>query len=289
MSGLLMLFVLIVISAFMVLAETNFTKSKVYSIMEEHFKKSGLDASINTQDGTITISDKILFPYGSDQLIPSGKEYLNKLAPIIADVVSRKEFDQEIYSIDLEGYTSERTAHNEMPMMYLSIRRSHAVWKYIYSLTFPNRDKLLNKLKVSGWGNMKATSQSDKIQDRRVVFQLQFRDFSEKLNASLKKGKGNNSSVIYDSLLQKPAIYQGTPGLNQKNLKEDDIDSLADDPSEINHDNKTGSEEPGNGLGGSLNKPEEMRNRPADNEMQNQVQQPDQYKEQDSTGGSDNH
>jgi len=188
MSGLLMVFMLLTIIMLYQVSQTVQTKARIYSLLEKRLNAAGHSdkADVDRRSGTITIADKILFDSGKYNIKRAGQQYLNWFIPIISETIFTDEkAAKEVYAIDIEGYTSEIRA-NKKSMMDLSLKRSYSVWKYIYySKQIPYKQKLLKKLKVCGWGNMKASSRRDLKRDRKVVFQLQFKGFTEKLEDAL--------------------------------------------------------------------------------------------------------
>jgi len=170
MSGLLLLFVLLIVT---LLANTDGSKERVFTVLEEELKKAGLaDAVKLGEDNFVMIKDNLLFELDKWDLTLEGKSLLDTAVVIISKSI--KEDATSIYSIDIEGYASEK-GRAEIHNMDLSIRRAQAVWEYIYSMpNFMNKKMLLNKLKVSGFGNFRAKSSRDQENDRKVMFHFQF-------------------------------------------------------------------------------------------------------------------
>ncbi|MGD9489458.1 MAG: OmpA family protein [Calditrichaceae bacterium] len=186
MAALLLLFMLLTMSLMYELSKTVEVKSRVYKLLDEKLKAAGLETDIDSRSGTISIADTILFESNRSYLKSGSKQFLNKLTPILAEVLcSEKEIADEIYAIDIEGYSSER-GRKDQHMMDLSLDRAQSVWNYIYSLNrIPYRKQFLSKIKVCGWGNMRASHWRDLQKDRKVVFQLQFKGTMEKLESAL--------------------------------------------------------------------------------------------------------
>ncbi len=186
MSAVLLIFILVTMSLMYELSSSVRVKSRVYQLLSERLKEAGLKTDIDSRSGTISIADTVLFE-SNEALFKSGsKIFLNKLIPIISDVLlSDVEIEKEVYAVDIEGYASEQ-GHMEKDMMILSLQRSLGVWLHIYDMNqFPNKKKFLKIIKVCGWGNMKATDYRDLPKDRRVVFQLQFRGTMKRLESLL--------------------------------------------------------------------------------------------------------
>ena len=58
--------------------------------------------------------------------------------------------------------------------MSLSLRRADAVAKVISKIEFPGKSKLLDKMLVSGRGEIESNKNKDTDSDRKVLFRFQF-------------------------------------------------------------------------------------------------------------------
>lgn len=177
MSGLTMIFVLIMAYAFLSISSVNENQLKVISLLKAEFEVANLAVDVDSKTGAIVIKDKILFDTNESDIKSEGYDFLDRFCPIMAKVIfEHKEAEREIIAIDIEGFSSEK-GYKEVEMMDLSLRRSQSVWEYIYEMdNFAHKKKFISILKVSGLGNIKATSHKDIPEDRKVVFQLQFRN-----------------------------------------------------------------------------------------------------------------
>ena len=147
MSAVLLIFILVTMSLMYELSSSVRVKSRVYQLLSERLKEAGLKTDIDSRSGTISIADTVLFE-SNEALFKSGsKIFLNKLIPIISDVLlSDVEIEKEVYAVDIEGYASEQ-GHMEKDMMILSLQRSLGVWLHIYDMNqFPNKKKFLKKI-----------------------------------------------------------------------------------------------------------------------------------------------
>jgi outer membrane protein OmpA-like peptidoglycan-associated protein len=188
MSVLMLIFVFFTAAALVQLSE-NTVQSKIFAMLVEELKQVNIEVEINPEHGTISIADKILFNTDEAVLKDNGKEFLKNFLPILINVLFHsEEISSEIVSVDIEGYTSENFNNNifRQKMMTLSLDRAESVWAYAnQSDSLENKEKFLKKLKVCGWGNMKATSNTNNPMDRKVKFQLQFKGQLEKLKETL--------------------------------------------------------------------------------------------------------
>ncbi|RPH50025.1 MAG: hypothetical protein EHM85_11935 [Desulfobacteraceae bacterium] len=188
MSVLMLLFVFFTSAALLLYSE-NTTQSKIFALLIEELKQVNIEVEINPEHGTISIADKILFNTDKDILKPEGKDFLDKFIPILSKVIFfSEEVSNEIVSVDIEGHTSQNLMDTKFRgrMMELSLGRAESVWIYINNFdSLTNQEEFLKKIKVCGWGNMKANSSLDDPADRKVIFQLQFKGQLEKLKEML--------------------------------------------------------------------------------------------------------
>ena len=191
MSGLLMFFALLFIVVQVQLQEKMLEAQKLeqdlkeyqniidgipQKIKEEIEEKFGEGFVELDSKGGIKISDRILFDEGSAELKPAGKEYIKKIIPIYSSMIFSNNFlGSQINFVVIEGHTSSEGS--EKANMELSLRRSLSVSNYIFSkqLNFKNKQKLKQKVLVSGRGEIDADRSKDNPSDRKVVFHLQFR------------------------------------------------------------------------------------------------------------------
>lgn len=178
LAGLMLLFALLTMFYISKLEKGNNTKAQVFTILAEELKKAGIDPKVNPENGTVEISDTIVFDTNSSTLKSEGKVFLSKVVPALSRAIFTVEgADKEIVSVDIVGYSSQLIRNDVFmnKMMKLSVERSNAVWSYVLAdQQIPYHDQFLKKLKVSGWGNIQSTTEEDLSTERKVVFQLQF-------------------------------------------------------------------------------------------------------------------
>jgi outer membrane protein OmpA-like peptidoglycan-associated protein len=178
LAGLMLIFAFLTIYYIKELESTNNTKAAIFKILAEELKMAGIDPKVNPENGTVEISSSIVFDTSSSKLKLEGIEYLSKIIPILSKAIFKvKGAEEEIVSIDIVGFSSQRIMNDKFmnEMMTLSVQRSNSVWSYVLAnKEIPYHDKLIKKLRISGWGNAQSITEEDLETDRKVVFQLQF-------------------------------------------------------------------------------------------------------------------
>ncbi|RUT08177.1 membrane protein [Dulcicalothrix desertica PCC 7102] len=185
MSGLLMFFALLFITALLQLAERDEPKRVVIGNVVEAMQSKNIDVKVNPDNGDISIRESILFDKGSAELKPQGKAFLRDFIPAYSDVIlSKPEFDKEVSRVVIEGHTS--SAGDYKDNMELSLRRSASVTRFIFDeMKFSKQERFSQKILAAGRGEIEAEDRYDKPSDRKVVFRFQFR--SEEVGDKLRK------------------------------------------------------------------------------------------------------
>lgn len=190
MAVLMLIFVFVTAVALVFIGE-NEVKIRIFSLLKQELEEAQIKVELNEEHGTVSIADRILFNSNASVLKPEGQAFLEKFVPILERVLFADEkILDEIVSVDIEGYSSQNYMSRDFreKMMLLSLKRSESVWSYINGIrTLQHETDFLKKIKVCGWGNMKALSDEDLPDDRRVTFQLQFKGQLEKLKALFTK------------------------------------------------------------------------------------------------------
>jgi outer membrane protein OmpA-like peptidoglycan-associated protein len=193
MSGLLMFFMLLFITALLQLAEKDAPKRVVIGNVVGQMKSNNINVKVNPETGDVSIQESILFAKGSTELKPEGKDFLRGFIPVYSGVIfSKPEFEKEVSRVVIEGHTSSEG--DDKINLELSLLRSASVYRYIFSeINFPTKAPLSKKILAAGRGEIEADKTRDNPGDRKVVFRFQFRsdDFNEKnlQNTSLQKKK----------------------------------------------------------------------------------------------------
>ncbi|MBD2203447.1 OmpA family protein [Calothrix sp. FACHB-1219] len=185
MSGLLMFFALLFITALLQLAEKDVPKRVVIGNVVGQMKSNNINVKVNPETGDVSIQESILFAKGSTELKPEGKAFLRRFIPVYSGVIfSKPEFEREISRVIIEGHTS--SDGDDKSNLQLSVLRSSSVYKYIfYDMNFPTKAPLSQKILAAGRGEIEADQKIDNPGDRKVLFRFQFR--SDELNKDIVK------------------------------------------------------------------------------------------------------
>jgi outer membrane protein OmpA-like peptidoglycan-associated protein len=185
MSGLLMFFALLFITALLQLAEKDVPKRVVIGNVVGQMKSNNINVKVNPETGDVSIQESILFAKGSTELKPEGKAFLRRFIPVYSGVIfSKPEFDKEISRVVIEGHTSSEG--DDKTNLKLSVLRSSSVYKYIfYDMNFSRKAPLSQKILAAGRGEIESDQQGDNPGDRKVVFRFQFR--SDELKRDITK------------------------------------------------------------------------------------------------------
>ncbi|MFB2769616.1 flagellar motor protein MotB [Pelatocladus sp. BLCC-F211] len=172
MSGLLMFFVLLFITA---LAQIDEPKRVVIGNVIGEMKNNNINVKVNPETGDISIQESILFAQGSTELKSQGKDFLRRFVPVYSRVIfSKPEIENEISRVVIEGHTSSEG--DNKTNMELSVLRASSVYKFIfYDLNFSTKASLSQKILAAGRGEIEADRTRDNPADRKVLFRLQFR------------------------------------------------------------------------------------------------------------------
>nr|MDZ8020032.1 OmpA family protein [Nostoc sp. SerVER01] len=182
MSGLLMFFALLFITALLQLAQKDVPKRVVIGNVVGQMKSNNINVKVNLDTGDVSIQESILFTKGSTELKPEGKAFLRRFIPVYSGVIfSKPEFEQEISRVVIEGHTSSEG--DDKTNLELSLLRSSSVYKYIfYDMNFSTKAPLSQKILAAGRGEIESDKQRDNPGDRKVVFRFQFRSDELKKN-----------------------------------------------------------------------------------------------------------
>lgn len=178
MSALLMIFALLLLSALVQISEVSEKSNNTRVMIIQGINKALSDANIkvaaDAETGDISILDSVLYEKNDYRLKDSGKAFLDEFMPIYANVVFQsQEVADEVVRIVIEGHSSSEGlfGHN----MRLSVLRANSVSNYVSAMAFPDKQRFLSKMLVSGRGDIDANQQFADAADRKVMFRFQFK------------------------------------------------------------------------------------------------------------------
>lgn len=185
MSGLLMFFALLFITALLQLAQKDTPKRVVIGNVVGQMKSNNINVKVNPDTGDVSIQESILFAKSSTELKPEGKAFLRRFIPVYSGVIfSKPEFEKEISRVVIEGHTS--SDGDDQINLQLSLLRSASVYKYIfYEMNFTKKTSLSQKILAAGRGEIESDQKRDNPGDRKVLFRFQFR--SDELKKDISK------------------------------------------------------------------------------------------------------
>jgi len=131
---------------------------------------------VDPKTGDVSLDDKILFAEGQSELKPKGKQFLREFIPLYSQVIfSDTAFQKDIARVVIEGHTSSNGSKEYNRS--LSLKRALSVANYIFSdeLKFKNKQRLEDKILVSGRGEVDANQNRNDPKDRKVTFRFQLR------------------------------------------------------------------------------------------------------------------
>lgn len=192
MSGLLMFFALLFVTAMVQVRETQEELQKSQKELQKYqeafnnlplvilntFQQElppGTEVKVDPKTGDVNIPTAVLFDQNSAELNPQGKKFLQQLIPVYSRIIfSREEFQDAVRHVIVEGHTSSEGEQDFN--LRLSLQRAAAVTDYISSeLEFATKSQFQQKLLAAGRGERDADPKTDNPNDRKVVFRFQLR------------------------------------------------------------------------------------------------------------------
>lgn len=196
MSGLLLIFILLLSSVLLEMTEQKEKNEYTLSIVSEQEKAkrsiiselSGelneFDLEVDVKTGIVRIKESLLFDYGKFDITESGKDFLKIFIPKYASILlSKPEIEEQIGSIIIEGHTDNIGSYNYN--LDLSLKRASSVANFIYSDNFEKFDfsnVFQKKLSANGRSYINPLVENDtdehRQQNRRVEFKFSFKDWT---------------------------------------------------------------------------------------------------------------
>ncbi|WP_417228303.1 OmpA family protein [Amphritea sp.] len=178
MSGLLMIFALLLILALLQLTEAaeKAKNSRVVIIqsLQKTLNEKGIHAQVDPQTGDISILDSVLFDVDQSALKSEGRSFLELFVPVYSGAIfSSEQVASQIQHVVIEGHTSSSGSWNHN--MSLSLDRAKSVSEAISDLTFQGKSDFRSKILVAGRGEAESDQSDDRAGDRKVIFRFQFK------------------------------------------------------------------------------------------------------------------
>ncbi|RAU19357.1 chemotaxis protein MotB [Nitrincola tibetensis] len=178
MSGLLMIFALLLILALLQLTEAaekaKSSRIVIIQSLQKTLAEKGINAEVDPQTGDISILDSVLFDSNSAELKPEGREFLSLFIPVYSNAIfSSDQVADQIQHVIIEGHTSSTGGWDYN--MKLSLDRALSVSETISNLTFNGKEQFQTRMLVAGRGKLDADQFEDKPSDRKVIFRFQFK------------------------------------------------------------------------------------------------------------------
>lgn len=161
-------------------------RKNIIVILSEKLAMNNIKFEYDSEKGTVTIAQDILFLIKKSDLNIEGKEFIQLFAKILDDnIFNSYEYKDLIKYIHIEGYAS-REGSDEYNFK-LSYQRAKNVWKYMTNSDIKNRYIMRRKLNIVSRGEIEANQNYANKNDRKVVFRFEFYDTYDKIFEGLSK------------------------------------------------------------------------------------------------------
>lgn len=188
MTGLLIIFIL-TLSYYMLtfsektteLAGSHIKRAELLKLIQEKLKMEGIKVKVDLEHGILRIPEGILFDSGKAELKKEGIKLLQKLGPILYEVLTSSKFTGTVETIFIEGHTDNVTIHTpKFPSNWeLSTQRAINTWKKLREIT-PQLAKLKNKngeplFSCSGYADTRPVATNKTPEGRKENRRIDFR------------------------------------------------------------------------------------------------------------------
>ena len=188
MTGLLIIFIL-TLSYYMLnfsqktteLAESSIKRANILKSIQKELEKHGIKVKVDLEHGILRLPEGILFDSGKAELKEEGIKLLQKLGPILYEVLTRPEFAGSVETIFIEGHTDNVPIHTaSFPSNWeLSTQRAINTWRALLKIT-PELARLKNRNKeplfsCSGYADTRPVASNDTPEGRKENRRIDFR------------------------------------------------------------------------------------------------------------------
>jgi len=190
MTGLMLVFIILSLT-FMAIAkekidEIHNQRKNIIVILEDQLSINNIKVEYNSDKGTVTIAQDILFAWKKPDLNMKGKKFIKLFAKVLDEhIFNNLDYRDLIKYIHIEGYASMEgdIKHN----FDLSYKRARNVWLYMTRENWINNKIMKKKLNIVSRGEIDANQNRIDPNDRKVVFRFEFYDTYDKIFEGLSK------------------------------------------------------------------------------------------------------
>lgn len=119
------------------------TRDDVLGQLAKAFQEKNVNVTIDQRNGSIRLSDEVLFAFGESELSDAGKAYLDSFVGVYADVILGDSFADQIDGIEIGGHTD--TVGTFEVNQELSEKRAQAVYDYCTASSANGMDEAQRK------------------------------------------------------------------------------------------------------------------------------------------------
>lgn len=187
MSVLLLLLALVLITTLIKITEeleaNENTRVIIIQTLQSALNKDGIKAEVNPETGDVSIFESVLFDSNESSLKTEGEAFLQNFIPQYSEILAQTPGALDVVvRVIIEGHTD--STGSDAFNMNLSLDRAFNVYNFINNKDFPFKDEFIEKLLISGRGELDANQEIPKPSDRKVKFRIQFKGASFKANRS---------------------------------------------------------------------------------------------------------
>lgn len=155
-------------------------RKNIIVILSEKLALHNIKFEYDSEKGTVTIAQDILFSRKKSTLKKKGKDFMKVFARILdTNIFSNKNYRNLIKYVHIEGYAS-REGSKEYNFK-LSFQRAKNVWQYMTSSDIKYYWIMERKLNIVSRGEIEANQMYLDENDRKVIFRFEFYDTYDKI------------------------------------------------------------------------------------------------------------
>jgi len=188
MTGLLIIFILTLCYYMLTfsqktteLAESNIKRANILKSIQKALEMQGIKVKVDLEHGILHLPEGILFDSGKAELKEGGLKLLQKLGPILHEVLTRPEFTGSVETIFIEGHTDNIPIHTTrfQSNWELSTQRAINTWRALLKI-IPELENLKNRnneplFTCSGYADTRPVASNDTPEGRKENRRIDFR------------------------------------------------------------------------------------------------------------------